>query len=60
MSFVIPQIPKMPHKDRKLTAVGLTRMLTESQVMRSEPTARSWYAFLWPLSYAIPRLDCLS
>ncbi|KAF8452427.1 CAS/CSE protein [Boletus edulis BED1] len=42
MGFVIPQVPKMPHKNRKVTAVGLTRMLTESQVMLSEPASRSW------------------
>ncbi|KAN0094806.1 CAS/CSE protein, C-terminus domain containing protein [Tylopilus felleus] len=42
--FVIPQVPKMPHKDRKLVAVGLTRMLTESRVMLSEPASRSWLA----------------
>lgn len=46
-SFIVPQVPKIPHKDRKLTAVGLTRMLTESQIMRSEPTARSWYARIY-------------
>lgn len=40
--FVIPQVPKMPHKDRKVVAVGLTRMLTESRVMVSEPASRSW------------------
>lgn len=41
--FVVAQVLKMPHKDRKLVAVGLTRMLTESRVMLSEPTSRSWY-----------------
>lgn len=40
--FVIPQVPKMPHKDRKVVAVGLTRILTESQVMLSEPASRNW------------------
>jgi exportin-2 (importin alpha re-exporter) len=40
--FVIPQVPKMPNKDRKVVAVGLTRMLTESRVMLSEPASRSW------------------
>jgi len=42
--FVVPQIAKMPHKDRKVVAVGLTRMLTESRVMLSEPASRSWPA----------------
>lgn len=30
-NFVIPQLPKMPTKDRKLAAVGMTRMLTQSE-----------------------------
>ncbi|KAI9569377.1 armadillo-type protein [Boletus coccyginus] len=47
--FVIPQVQKMPHKDRKVVAVGLTRMLTESQVMLSEPASRSWPAVLTAL-----------
>ncbi|KIJ59904.1 hypothetical protein HYDPIDRAFT_99775 [Hydnomerulius pinastri MD-312] len=42
--FVVPQVPKMPHKDRKVAAVGLTRMLTESTVMLSEPSVRTWPA----------------
>ncbi|KAI6026014.1 CAS/CSE protein [Pisolithus marmoratus] len=41
-TFIIPQVPKMPHKDRKVAAVGLTRMLTESEVMLTEPAARNW------------------
>ena len=38
----------MPNKDRKVVAVGLTKMLTESRVMLSEPASRSWYAPLFP------------
>ncbi|KAF8546273.1 Cse1-domain-containing protein [Imleria badia] len=38
--FVIPQVPKMPHKDRKVVAVALT----ESRAMLSEPASRSWLA----------------
>ncbi|KAF9463182.1 CAS/CSE protein [Collybia nuda] len=41
-NFVVPQVPKMPHKDRKLTVVGLTRMLTQSTFMLQEPTVRTW------------------
>ena len=54
--FVIPQVPKMPHKDRKVVAVGLTRMLTESRVMLSEPASRSWYVFpAWSCPDTHPR-----
>ena len=41
-SFVIPQIPKMPVKDRKVAVVGLTRMLTQSEVMLREPNVQEW------------------
>ena len=54
--FVIPQVPKMPHKDRKVVAVGLARMLTESRVMLSEPASRSWYVFpAWSCPGTHPR-----
>ncbi|KAF8650732.1 hypothetical protein AX16_005105 [Volvariella volvacea WC 439] len=43
-NFVVPQVPKMPHKDRKLAAVGLVRLLTRSLVQRQEPAIRSWPA----------------
>ena len=42
MGFVIPQVAKMPHKDRKVVAVGLTKILKGSRVMLSEPASRSW------------------
>ncbi|KAF9242294.1 armadillo-type protein [Melanogaster broomeanus] len=42
--FVIPQVPKMPHKDRKVAAVGLTRMITENSFMLSGPASQSWPA----------------
>lgn len=41
-NFVIPQIPKMRIKDKKLTAIGVTRLLTQSTVMLSEPSVRLW------------------
>ncbi|KDQ49269.1 hypothetical protein JAAARDRAFT_201016 [Jaapia argillacea MUCL 33604] len=41
-NFVIPQIPKMPTKDRKVVVVGLTRMLTQSSIMLREPTIQTW------------------
>jgi len=41
-NFVNPQVPKMPHKDRKVAAIGLINLLTQSQMMRREPTIQSW------------------
>lgn len=41
-NFIIPQVPKMPHKDRKIAAVGLIRMLTQSTIMLTPPSAQSW------------------
>ncbi|OAX36460.1 Cse1-domain-containing protein [Rhizopogon vinicolor AM-OR11-026] len=41
-NFIIPQVPKMPHKDRKIAAVGLIRMLTQSVTMLTPPSAQSW------------------
>jgi exportin-2 (importin alpha re-exporter) len=42
-NFVIPQVPKMSHKDRKIAVVGVTRMLTQSTFMLQEPSIRAWY-----------------
>jgi exportin-2 (importin alpha re-exporter) len=41
-NFVLGQIPKIPHKDRKVAVVGLTRMLTQSNVMMQEPSVHTW------------------
>ncbi|KAF8635563.1 hypothetical protein AX15_000213 [Amanita polypyramis BW_CC] len=41
-NFMNPQIPRMPHKDRKIAAVGTIRMLTQSKIMVQEPAIRSW------------------
>ncbi|KAG2356783.1 CAS/CSE protein [Suillus spraguei] len=41
-NFIIPQVPKMPHKDRKIAAVGLIRMLTQSTFMLTPPSVQSW------------------
>jgi exportin-2 (importin alpha re-exporter) len=41
-NFVIQEVTKMPTKDRKVAAVGLTRLLTQSEVMRREPAAQQW------------------
>lgn len=41
-NFIVPQVPKMPTKDRKVAAIGLTRLLTQSQVMLREPAVTQW------------------
>jgi exportin-2 (importin alpha re-exporter) len=41
-NFIIPQVPKMPPKDRKVVVVGMTRMLTESEIMMREPSIQAW------------------
>jgi exportin-2 (importin alpha re-exporter) len=41
-NFVIPQVPKMPPKDRKVSVVGMIRMLTESGLMMQEPSVQVW------------------
>ncbi|KAJ7767471.1 CAS/CSE protein [Mycena maculata] len=43
-NFVVPQVPLMPQKDRKLAVVGLTRMLTRSVSMLQEPNVQLWPA----------------
>ena len=39
----------MPPKDRKVVAVGLTRLLTQSSYMLREPSVQAWYAMFNPL-----------
>ena len=39
----------MQPKDRKLAAVGLTRMLTQSAVMTQEPAVQAWCVIAWLL-----------
>ncbi|KAF7294456.1 Importin N-terminal domain-containing protein [Mycena kentingensis (nom. inval.)] len=41
--IIVPQLPTMPQKDRKLALVGLTRMLTRSSAM-----VQGSYATIWP------------
>ena len=45
-NFVIPQIPKMLTKDRKVVAIGLTRLLTQSEIMLRDPSVQHWSARL--------------
>ncbi|KAH0580356.1 hypothetical protein H2248_001858 [Termitomyces sp. 'cryptogamus'] len=44
VNFIVPQIPKMPTKERKLTVVGVTRLLTQSTFMTRQPSAAAWPA----------------
>ncbi|KAK7436636.1 importin-alpha export receptor [Stygiomarasmius scandens] len=41
-NFVLPQIPKTPPKDRKLAAVGITRLLFQSRMSIQPPQVQSW------------------
>ncbi|KAJ7043405.1 CAS/CSE protein [Mycena alexandri] len=41
-NFVVPQVPLMPQKDRKLAVVGLTRLLTRSSSMMQDPNVQLW------------------
>lgn len=41
-NFVIPEAPKFPPKDRKLAAIGITRLICESTFMLQETLVRSW------------------
>ncbi|KAG2159252.1 CAS/CSE protein [Suillus bovinus] len=43
VNFIVPQVPKMPHKDRKVAAVGLIRMLTQSTIMLTPPSTHNWH-----------------
>ncbi|KAH6910802.1 importin alpha re-exporter [Coprinopsis sp. MPI-PUGE-AT-0042] len=43
-NFIIPQAPKVPHKDRKLVVVGMIRLLCQSKSMMQEPMVQSWPA----------------
>ena len=47
INFVIPQTPKMLTKDRKVAAVGMTRLLTQSAIMLKEPAVQSWCVNLY-------------
>ncbi|KIK60075.1 hypothetical protein GYMLUDRAFT_44063 [Collybiopsis luxurians FD-317 M1] len=41
-TFVLPLVPKMPHKDRKMAAVGMTRMLFQSRLAVQAPSVQFW------------------
>jgi exportin-2 (importin alpha re-exporter) len=42
INFVVPQAPKFPHRERKLAAVGVTRMLCHSTLMVQQPSVQAW------------------
>ncbi|RDB24273.1 Importin alpha re-exporter [Hypsizygus marmoreus] len=44
LNFVVPQIPLLPTKDRKLAVVGVTRLLTQSTFMMRDPSVQAWPA----------------
>ncbi|KAL0945218.1 hypothetical protein HGRIS_000730 [Hohenbuehelia grisea] len=44
VNFITPQAPKLPHKDRKVAVVGMTKMLTQSSLMLQEPSIQCWPA----------------
>ncbi|EIW74080.1 importin alpha re-exporter [Coniophora puteana RWD-64-598 SS2] len=42
VNFVVPQAPIVPHRDRKVAVVGLTRMLTQSEIMLQGTNVQAW------------------
>ncbi|KAG6872821.1 hypothetical protein C0995_006303 [Termitomyces sp. Mi166 len=44
VNFIVPQVAKMPTKERKLAVVGVTRLLTQSIFMIQQPSAAAWPA----------------
>ncbi|KAF8063522.1 CAS/CSE protein [Lyophyllum atratum] len=42
LNFIVPQVPLLPTKDRKLAVVGITRLLTQSSYMMQQPTMSAW------------------
>ncbi|KAH8981961.1 CAS/CSE protein [Lactarius hatsudake] len=49
-NFVVPQITQLVLKDRKLAAVGLTRLLTQSTLALKEPNVKTWPTLLGQLA----------
>jgi len=42
INFVIPQVPLTVPKDQKMVAVGIVRMLVQSEAMRKPEFASTW------------------
>ncbi|KAI9431167.1 importin alpha re-exporter [Lactarius indigo] len=49
-NFIVPQIAQLVLKDRKLAAVGLTRLLTQSTLALKEPNVKTWPPLLGQLA----------
>ncbi|KAH9023317.1 Cse1-domain-containing protein [Lactarius hengduanensis] len=49
-NFVVPHITQLVLKDRKLAAVGLTRLLTQSTFALKEPNVKTWPTLLGQLA----------
>ncbi|KAI0283530.1 CAS/CSE protein [Russula brevipes] len=45
-NFVVPQTAQLVVKDRKVAAVGLTRLLTQSTLSLRDPNVKTWPALL--------------
>lgn len=41
-NFVVPQTSQLAVKDRKVAAVGLTRLLTQSTLSLKDPNVKIW------------------
>ncbi|KAJ8473968.1 hypothetical protein ONZ45_g16104 [Pleurotus djamor] len=42
VNFILPQAPKMAPKDRKVAAIGMTKILTEASMMFNPSNIQSW------------------
>ncbi|BGP55866.1 hypothetical protein JCM8202_002291 [Rhodotorula sphaerocarpa] len=42
LPVLLPEVQKVPMKDRKLVAVGLSNLLTKSPALLNEPNVRAW------------------
>ncbi|KAE8243444.1 hypothetical protein A4X06_0g6313 [Tilletia controversa] len=40
--IILPEMQKIAERQRKIVAVGMTRLLTQSSLMLSEPTVKVW------------------
>ncbi|MBZ6398064.1 MAG: hypothetical protein LBF18_23950, partial [Pantoea sp.] len=43
LPVLLPEVQKVPMKDRKMVAVGLGNLLTKSSALLNEPNVRAWY-----------------
>ncbi|KAI0045803.1 importin alpha re-exporter [Auriscalpium vulgare] len=59
-NFMIPQVPKLIAKDRKVAVVGLTRLLTQSDIILREPSVQAWPALFASLAELFKEPEHLS